>query len=71
MAFALYGIASHAALSDNAQPGAAKVQPQPADGDAPCSNATARAGSQIGEVDVIYWGSCPECISSNLGTAGK
>jgi hypothetical protein len=33
--FALHRIAAHPALADEPQPGAARVQPKPADGDAP------------------------------------
>jgi Fur family ferric uptake transcriptional regulator len=38
-------------------------------GDAPCLNASAPAGYQIDDVEVIYWGICPECVSSNRGSA--
>jgi Fe2+ or Zn2+ uptake regulation protein len=39
--------------------------------DAPCLHAVAPTGYQIDEVEVIYWGICPECLSSNRGSAGK
>jgi Fur family ferric uptake transcriptional regulator len=30
-------------------------------GEAPCLTASADAGYDIGEAEVIYWGQCPEC----------
>jgi Fur family ferric uptake transcriptional regulator len=39
-------------------------------GDAPCLNPADPAGYQIDEAEVIYWGICPECLSSNRGSAG-
>jgi Fur family transcriptional regulator, stress-responsive regulator len=40
-------------------------------GDAPCLNPADPAGYQIDEAEVIYWGICPECLSSNRGSASK
>lgn len=40
-------------------------------GDTPCLTAAADAGYQIDEAEVIYWGTCPECLSATPGTAGK
>ena len=40
-------------------------------GDAPCLNAAAPAGYQIDEVEVIYWGVCPECLTLNRGSPGE
>jgi Fur family ferric uptake transcriptional regulator len=38
-------------------------------GEAPCLTAADAAGYEIGEAEVIYWGSCPDCASST-STAG-
>ena len=32
-------------------------------GDAPCLTPTADAGYQIDEAEVVYWGTCPECLA--------
>lgn len=34
-------------------------------GEAPCLNAADDLGYQIDEAEVIFWGTCPECISKN------
>jgi Fur family ferric uptake transcriptional regulator len=33
-------------------------------GDVPCLTASDDAGYEIDEAEVIYWGRCPECVSS-------
>ena len=32
-------------------------------GDTPCLTAAADSGYQIDEAEVIYWGTCPECLA--------
>ncbi|MCA8960304.1 MAG: transcriptional repressor [Planctomycetes bacterium] len=32
-------------------------------GEAPCLTAAADSGFQIDEAEVIYWGTCPECLT--------
>lgn len=39
-------------------------------GDPPCLTAVADSGFQIDEAEVIYWGTCPECLA-NQPDAGK
>jgi len=39
-------------------------------GEAPCLNPDAGSGFQIDEVEVIYWGTCPECLAETSGTGG-
>jgi Fur family ferric uptake transcriptional regulator len=39
-------------------------------GDAACSTAAATSGYQIDEAEVIFWGTCPECLAATPGTAG-
>ncbi len=39
-------------------------------GDTPCLTAAADSGYQIDEAEVIYWGTCPECLAVNSGSAG-
>ncbi len=39
-------------------------------GDTPCLTAAADSGYQIDEAEVIYWGTCPECLVANPGSAG-
>ena len=39
-------------------------------GDAPCLTATDALGYQIDEAEVIYWGTCPECLATTPGPAG-
>lgn len=38
-------------------------------GDTPCLTAAADSGYQIDEAEVIYWGTCPECLAANPGSA--
>ena len=38
-------------------------------GDTPCLTAADASGYQIDEAEVIYWGTCPECLSANRGSA--
>lgn len=33
-------------------------------GEAPCLTASADSGYQIDEAEVIYWGTCPECLAN-------
>ncbi len=33
-------------------------------GSAPCLNAVDDSGFQIDEAEVIYWGTCPECVAA-------
>ena len=35
-------------------------------GEMPCLTAADNSGYQIDEAEVIYWGTCPECISARL-----
>ena len=40
-------------------------------GETPCLNAAAAdSGFRIDEAEVIFWGSCPECLAANPGSAG-
>ena len=39
-------------------------------GDTPCLTAAADSGYQIDEAEVIYWGTCPDCLAANPGSAG-
>src|SRR3954467_13371055 len=34
-------------------------------GSTPCLTAAADSGYQIDEAEVIYWGTCPECLAAN------
>ena len=36
----------------------------------PCLTASDASGYQIDEAEVIYWGTCPECLAANPGSAG-
>ena len=36
-------------------------------GDTPCLTAAADSGYEIDEAEVIYWGTCPECLSAKQG----
>jgi Fur family ferric uptake transcriptional regulator len=36
-------------------------------GDTPCLTAADASGYQIDEAEVIYWGTCPACLSSTRG----
>ena len=40
-------------------------------GDTPCLTAVADSGYQIDEAEVIFWGTCPECLSATPGSAGQ
>ena len=35
-------------------------------GKSPCLTAVADSGFQIDEAEVIYWGTCPECLGTNV-----
>ena len=37
-------------------------------GEAPCLKAADNSGYQIDTAEVIYWGTCPECLAKNLAT---
>jgi Fe2+ or Zn2+ uptake regulation protein len=39
-------------------------------GDPPCLTAADDSGYQIDEAEVIYWGTCPECLAANPGSKG-
>ena len=39
-------------------------------GDTPCLTAAADSGYQIDEAEVVYWGTCPECLAAPPGSAG-
>ena len=39
-------------------------------GETPCLTAAADSGYQIDEAEVIFWGTCPECLAGSSG-AGK
>ena len=39
-------------------------------GEAPCLTAADDAGFRIDEAEVIYWGTCPECLAKESGTGG-
>jgi Fur family transcriptional regulator, stress-responsive regulator len=39
-------------------------------GDTPCLTAAADSGYQIKEAEVIFWGTCPECLAETSGVAG-
>src|SRR2546423_13589061 len=36
-------------------------------GNTPCLTAAADSGYEIDEAEVIYWGTCPECLVANRG----
>ncbi len=36
-------------------------------GETPCLTAEANSGFQIDEAEVIYWGTCPECLAETSG----
>ena len=36
-------------------------------GETPCLTADADSGFQIDEAEVIYWGTCPECLAETSG----
>ena len=37
-------------------------------GNAPCFTPADRAGYQIDEAEVIFWGKCPECLAASRGS---
>ena len=39
-------------------------------GDIPCLTVAPDSGYQIDEAEVIYWGTCPDCLAANPGSAG-
>lgn len=39
-------------------------------GEAPCLTASSDGGFRIDEAEVIYWGTCPECLSSTREGGG-
>ena len=39
-------------------------------GNTPCLTAADASGYQIDEAEVIYWGTCPECLAATPGLAG-
>ena len=39
-------------------------------GDGACLTAADASGYQIDEAEVIFWGSCPECLAATPGSAG-
>ena len=40
-------------------------------GAAPCLTAAAAAGFQIDEAEVVYWGTCPECLAKRSEAGGQ
>jgi Fe2+ or Zn2+ uptake regulation protein len=40
-------------------------------GAAPCLNAAADSGYQVDEAEVIFWGTCPACLSAPAGSSRK
>ena len=36
-------------------------------GDAPCLTASSTSGYRIDEAEVIYWGTCPQCLAKESG----
>ena len=39
-------------------------------GAAPCLTVADTSGYVIDEAEVIYWGTCPKCLSANRGSPG-
>lgn len=39
-------------------------------GDTPCLTAEAAAGFQVDQAEVVYWGTCPECLAATPGSPG-
>jgi Fe2+ or Zn2+ uptake regulation protein len=39
-------------------------------GAAPCLNAAADSGYQVDEAEVIFWGTCPACLTAQAGSSG-
>ncbi len=40
-------------------------------GDTPCLTAAADSGYEIDEAEVVYWGTCPECLAATAGSASE
>ena len=40
-------------------------------GDTPCLTAADNSGYQIDEAEVIYWGTCPECLAKSPDSSGN
>ena len=40
-------------------------------GETPCLTPVASSGYQIDEAEVVYWGTCPECLAANPGSFGN
>jgi Fe2+ or Zn2+ uptake regulation protein len=40
-------------------------------GAAPCLTAAANSGYQVDEAEVIFWGTCPKCLSAKADSPGK
>ena len=40
-------------------------------GETPCLKAADDSGYKIDEAEVIYWGTCPECLSATRRSAGR
>ncbi len=40
-------------------------------GDAPCVNPVKTAGFQVDEAEVIYWGTCPKCLTDPRPSANE
>lgn len=40
-------------------------------GETPCLTAADDSGYQIDEAEVIFWGTCPECLTATKGSAGE
>jgi len=40
-------------------------------GDTPCLTAADNSGYEIDEAEVIYWGTCPECLAANSISTGQ
>lgn len=40
-------------------------------GDTPCLTAANSWGYRIDEAEVIYWGTCPECLAANQGSVRR
>lgn len=40
-------------------------------GIAPCLTAADSSGYQIDEAEVIYWGTCPDCLAANQGSGQR
>lgn len=40
-------------------------------GETPCLTAADDSGYEIDEAEVVYWGTCPECLAANHESIGK